>query len=130
MGGAVCDSRVHKAWSRVGAPQIDRIAWPYESCHISDGVGDHELATQAARDSMQCLIKITRTSRVNGDQFQIRPVKIRKARLGGGFLGCDLDFGRKFGGHLDGARMAAKPCASSLGTTGGSPSFRAGMTAA
>ena len=81
--------------------KIDRIAWRDESCHISDRVGDHELTTQAAGD-VQRLIKITRTGRIDGDQFQIRAVKIRKARLGGSFLGGGLDFGRKVGRHLGG----------------------------
>jgi hypothetical protein len=61
--------------------KIDRIARPYEGCHISDGVGDHELATQAAGD-VQRLVKITRTVRIDGDQFQICAVKIGKPRLG------------------------------------------------
>jgi hypothetical protein len=81
--------------------KIDRIARPYEGCHISDGVGDHELATQATGD-VQCLVKITRTGRVDGDQFQVCPVKIGKARLGGSFLSGGLDIGRKLGWDLDG----------------------------
>jgi hypothetical protein len=49
--------------------KIDRIVWSDESRHISDRVGDHELATRAAGD-MQRLIKIARTGWIDGDQFR------------------------------------------------------------
>ena len=103
--------------------KIDRIAWRDESCHISDRVGDHELATQAAGD-VQRLIKITRTGRIDGDQFQIRAVKIRKARLGGSFLRGSLDFDRKVGRHFGGCPNGRQALRQFLGTTGGSPSLR------
>jgi len=74
--------------------EIDRIAWPDESGHIGDRVRDHEFTPRTARN-VQRLIKITRTRRINGDQLQIRAIKIRKARFGGGHLRGSLDFDRK-----------------------------------
>jgi hypothetical protein len=94
--------------------KIDRIVWSDESCHISDRVGDHELATRAAGD-VQRLIKIARTSWIDGDQFQIRAIKIRKARLGGSFLRGSLDFDRKAGRHFDGCPNGRQALRQSLG---------------
>jgi hypothetical protein len=81
--------------------EIDGIAWPDESGHIGYRVRDHKFTTRTASD-MQRLIKITRTCRIDGDQLQIRAIKIRKAGFGSGFLRGSLDFHRKVQRHFGG----------------------------
>ena len=44
---------------------------------------------------MQRLIKVAGTGRIDGDQLQIRAIKIRKLWFGGGLLGCNLDLDGK-----------------------------------
>src|SRR4029450_1673519 len=79
--------------------KVDRVPGPNKRCHIGNCVRDHEFTTRATRN-VQGLIKITRAGGIDGDQVQIRTVKIRKLRLGSRLLSGSLDLDRKVRRHF------------------------------